>query len=1127
MNAEASGGPGELAEAIIGFLHDLRGEGYRFAIPEAFAVERLLLTLAERGAMPDDLADLKRLVGPIVCGSPEQQEEFAGRFDAWAARFRAVGERDDREGTEVRREIPPPPSWVARIPGLIVGPRSRVMAALGGVAAVAGVIALFSDWLRARGYTGLAWYLIVAFLLIMIPVFAGIGAILLERLLKPLVALLRGLARNIGAWAARRGLSLRGEGTTKRSKRFRLGLTPSGPAPFARERVAETAAAMRARYEERRGLDVAAMVEQAARRGGMTVAVPGRMRVEPDYLALVERLHYRDHQAHLAHALLETIAGRGVMVDRYEFRDDPGLCVPRGRSYAEVRTLSDLRGHHPRHRLLLFCEGRSLWEPAGVADRWAGPLGDWPVKALLTPAPAAAWGRPERELARLGMPAFPATPPGLAALVERLRGEPPRPGRIEIARRFPDDLRDHPRDWLSPAAPAPERIDRMLVALASYLDDDGLRWLGTCAVYPSLEWALTLELGQKCLGLGAGAILDDGRLAAMVRLPWFRHGAMPDWLRRRILDAMPARRRREARRAIEVLLGTSAKTTARGDALEIVSEAAADPRWSGRAELRDLIDGEPEGGPLRDPLFMEVALGRSPGRGSLRLPRAPRWWPEAAEERDDDTPIRPSFLRSFLRVLFGGPAEPVRRPGARQLIVVSANHLSATERDRLIDKFPRTDFLFLTQGTAMFSTRDFRAVAADWLRLIDEFWERATPDPEAGPPYDDMIWVAEPFSTLVMRQCFLDAVLATVPHPSTLRTAAGQPIRPWSGRLSRIVFIGGYHQGWDMRLEFAERSSGDAEVMGFFRTVGLLGFLNSTERGSPGVVALNVQWVRDLARAPLLAFPSTVQVVFDDRAIDDSSMAALTELRNPPGAPPCQTVLLPPGLTLDGYLDILVEAIRNPDPRPDSPPSAGTRVNRVVFVLEWDRPTKGATSLVERVVGEVRERKLNVLVHAVPPPGTRYASYYAYDLRDRDRGRLNEFMNRYADAVTRFPGVEISILFDMAASNFLDRAETAYKSFQVDRMGFAPGSHVDGYWRMPGPSFVFDPFDSPAGSVVKHPFLPNFCRYSSEDDAIEFIHLASRRSRKWPGYDRKEGPLPAVIAWCLGLLPPGGPDDAG
>src|SRR5262249_12009027 len=152
-------------------------------------------------------------------------------------------------------------------------------------------------------------------------------------------------------------------------------------------------------------------------------------------------------------------------------------------------------------------------------------------------------------------------------------------------------------------------------------------------------------------------------------------------------------------------------------------------------------------------------------------------WDEADDERDG-APVLSSWIRSLFPMFLGRPSESVRRPGARQLIVAGGNYLALVHRTRVLDEFPDADFLFLTAGATPYGSRDFRAAAPGWRRQIDEFWEGAvrTHDPKRGPPYDEMVWVADVDTSFILRQCFLDAALGAV-QPFSPARPGEQP--PW------------------------------------------------------------------------------------------------------------------------------------------------------------------------------------------------------------------------------------------------------------------------------------------------------------------------------------------------------------
>ncbi len=85
-----------LIEKLLGFLDQLP-DGFAKGPREQLAVRELIFQLMEAGSMPADILKLTTLVGPLICGSPEQQDEFQARFKA-------------HFGEEPRPRKPRPPS---------------------------------------------------------------------------------------------------------------------------------------------------------------------------------------------------------------------------------------------------------------------------------------------------------------------------------------------------------------------------------------------------------------------------------------------------------------------------------------------------------------------------------------------------------------------------------------------------------------------------------------------------------------------------------------------------------------------------------------------------------------------------------------------------------------------------------------------------------------------------------------------------------------------------------------------------------------------------------------------------------------------------------------------------------
>jgi hypothetical protein len=79
--------------------------------------------------------------------------------------------------------------------------------------------------------------------------------------------------------------------------------------------------------------------------------------------------------------------------------------------------------------------------------------------------------------------------------------------------------------------------------------------LTATAIYPELHWLLTLSLKRGVADPGQSGRTMDRDLLAISRLPWFRSGWMPDWVRTLLQQALSGREKHLVRRVILDALG--------------------------------------------------------------------------------------------------------------------------------------------------------------------------------------------------------------------------------------------------------------------------------------------------------------------------------------------------------------------------------------------------------------------------------------------------------------------------------------------------------------------------------------------------------------------------------------------
>lgn len=316
-------------------------------------------------------------------------------------------------------------------------------------------------------------------------------------------------------------------------------------------------------------IDVRRTIARMARSGSPFDLVLGVNRPHPEYLLLAETATGPDHQARSIERLVERLRGMDLSVECYRYVGSPRRCF---RDWSEdARPLDVLAAEYPNHRLVIVGEGRGLLDPVDLQpEPWTQVLETWTRRALLSPVPVESWGAEEFALGRdLGLALGRATPDGLSELPALLgldgRERLPldiihdqrarasllgrRSGRIAA-------LMNEPERWLEDTPPVDLHWAGLRLELHEALGRDGYLWLAVCALYPTIEWDLTLYLGQSVKNDSGRRLYDERTLAVLSSLPWFRAGRMPLWLRRRLQDEkeLPVKQKAEALAALGTLL---------------------------------------------------------------------------------------------------------------------------------------------------------------------------------------------------------------------------------------------------------------------------------------------------------------------------------------------------------------------------------------------------------------------------------------------------------------------------------------------------------------------------------------------------------------------------------------------
>ena len=483
--------------------------------------------------------------------------------------------------------------------------------------------------------------------------------------------------------------------------------------------------ARRYRQGGRGDLDAEATIDTAVRRTGPFEPV-FRQRLElPAYLALVDRGSVRDEAAALVDEFLDRLAEGGVPVVRYYYDGDPRMCAPSQRC-ARYRSLRELGSRYGGLRLLLFGDGSGLLNPvSGRLATWTERLSAWDEKALMTPVAVEEWSSAEAEVARSGLEVFPATPAGLRLFVDKLRGLGDkevegggwRPG-------YPHALSARPARWLDRNPPGEEEQEELDEQLRAYLGRDGYRWLCSLAIYPELSWYLTLQLGLGLRDEADAPVLTESRLLRLTRLPWLKHGRMPDWLRERLVQGLTAQDEDLIRNGLAELLEYAAVGGDEAGQLHLARPKKDRAKRGRRRLVTDVLRTEPEDSPLHDYVFVSFLGNRQPGRLQVR---APKGWHDFVYERGlRALGLRPAVALGGVAVIAGAAALGVRgvtsrveaSEGSGSVVVEGWEPAAPTPPPLAGDDNPR---IFIEGGTFMMG-EDTDAARPVHQVTVSSFW---------------------------------------------------------------------------------------------------------------------------------------------------------------------------------------------------------------------------------------------------------------------------------------------------------------------------------------------------------------------------------------------------------------------
>lgn len=552
--------PENFFDRLIIFMDELRQAGYKIGIAEYHAVQALLINLAAAGRFPIDLNQLQFVLGPLLCTSQEEQEDFEFRFSKWVEHYRAQLISEEHPKLQ-QNSISSQKNLLDYLQKLMRRMKwlRWVLISLGGTVVFAILyIWFFTDiWFNqatqdAGGPAASGWpwsILVVIFIILMLVLIWKVW------------------------WRYQVNLYLQRRTSDREIDVRNFFVQNLSRDIFSSRNVLNIAQKFR-RHQQfiTTDLNVESSIDATVKKSGFFTPVLNTRKISPEYIVLIDRRNFTDHLATYIDTLIDRLAVNNVYFKRYYFDQDPRSC--HRKEGGDSVSLKALYSQNPGHRLIIIADNRIFIDPisGGTVD-WVEHLDAWEEKIYLMPESDRQYSRVNELLTASGFRVGELTDASLENLIDTLNERIyPKNSMHKPESNFPSMLLVHPKRWIQNREPEDLSVEMLMTDLHGYLGSEGLYWFRACAVYPELNWNLTLYLGHNLSDSQGIILFNKERLIQLSRLPWFRLGRIPDWLRSRLVRSLSLSEEQQIRECLNKLLLTVLDRPLDSFALEYTEE---------------------------------------------------------------------------------------------------------------------------------------------------------------------------------------------------------------------------------------------------------------------------------------------------------------------------------------------------------------------------------------------------------------------------------------------------------------------------------------------------------------------------------------------------------------------------
>lgn len=265
-----------------------------------------------------------------------------------------------------------------------------------------------------------------------------------------------------------------------------------------------------------------------------------------DFLILIDKEYPDSHLVKLFEFVIERLRAEQVNIIVYDYYKEP-LYLNNTRFNHVRLPLDRVIQLYPDSILLMFSHAHYLLEPhQAKIKEWAEEkLKQWETQVIITPVPKKDWSYKEIILQRSGLVLIPADLYQNNVLrilldVISLQVETTKQDKIEISETYSARYYNF------------QDFD----ALSEYLANEALlEWVCATAVYPHVDWNVTLAIGSALENTGKQKkLITYENLLKISRISWMQDAVIDDELRLEMLRHISNTTETIARKAIVVLL---------------------------------------------------------------------------------------------------------------------------------------------------------------------------------------------------------------------------------------------------------------------------------------------------------------------------------------------------------------------------------------------------------------------------------------------------------------------------------------------------------------------------------------------------------------------------------------------